>query len=190
MSKYQDKREPFYVRQRREEEEKRLRQDAASEYGYKPDENGHLVHDTSGQNKGRAPDPHPWLSGRAEERVEEENDPNKQLEARRLSALEYGFVDMNGHYVHLRDLPLQDPQDHGHQRTRKTLKPLPRQQSLSSGSLSSKPLSSSTYMVCTQLNPRNHDLSSRVTCDDSRSTHATINVMTAPSYPCSVRSVR
>ncbi len=53
------------------------------------------------------------------------------MEARRLNALDHGYVDMNGHYV-----PLQD---HGHQHTRKPIKALPRES-----------LPSSTYMVCTQ----------------------------------------
>jgi hypothetical protein len=155
--------EPFHVRQQQEKERQREaqeRKDAAMDYGYYDDEQGNLVHDTSGQNKVRSPDPHRWLSGRAEEpveeekdrraeeRVEKEEDSNKQSEARRLSALEYGYVDMNGHYVHLQDL--QDHQDHGHPHRRKPLKALPRKQTPSSGSLSSKQLSSSTYMVCTQ----------------------------------------
>jgi hypothetical protein len=129
---------PFHVRKREEEEEKRLRQDAESEHGYELDKDGHLTHHTSGQKTVRAPDPHPWLSGRAEERVEQEQEKKEQKI--KDAAFEHGYAYINGHYV-----PLED---NGY--TKKTLKPLPRQQPPSSGSLSSKPLSSSTYMVCTQ----------------------------------------
>jgi hypothetical protein len=76
---------------------------------------------------------------------EEEEEKKKKEQEIKDAAFDHGFVYINGDHVHLQDL-----QDHGHKHTRKPLKALPRQQPLSSGSLSSKPLSSSTYMVCTQ----------------------------------------
>jgi len=130
---------PFSVRQQEQEEQKKreekAREDAASDYGYGHN-NGDLTHHTWEPKIKRAPDRHPWLSGRAEQQVEEAKDPNKQSEAGRLDALEHGYEYINGHYV-----PLQDSRSassHGHQHMRKP-KPLPR-----------APLSSSTYMVCTQ----------------------------------------
>ncbi len=67
--------------------------------------NLHLTHHTWGQKNVRAPDPHPWLPGRAEERVQEAEDLNKQSEALRSNALEHGYdVDRNGHYVPIHDL--------------------------------------------------------------------------------------
>jgi hypothetical protein len=115
---------PFYVRQQEKEHAEQMQRDAALEYGYR-DNNGHLTHHTWEQKQVKAPDPH-RLSGRAEQQVEEANDANKQEQRQRDAALEHGYEYINGHYV-----PLQGS-------TRK-LKPLPR-----------VPLSSSTYMVCTQ----------------------------------------
>ena len=129
---------PFFVKRQEEEEQRRRdaeRRDAALEYGY-GDQNGHLTHDTWGQKQVRAPDPHPWLSGRAEEQVEEAKNANKQSEAKRLDALEHGYEIINGHYV--------PASAHLQRKQRKKLKPLP-----------TEPLLSSKYMVCTQaaLNP-------------------------------------
>ena len=159
---YRDHTLPYHVRKEREQQEKEeqeaQRRDAWLEHGYVPDKNGHWVHHTSEENNARAPNRHPWLPGRAEERVQEEEDPNKQLEEQRLEALNHGYDVVNGHYV-----PLTD---NGRKHTRKPLKPLPREplpreplprtQTLSREPLSreqtlSRELqSSSTYMVCTQ----------------------------------------
>ena len=138
---------PFHVRQQ-EEEEARKREEKAREYaewehGY-GHKNGQLTHDTLEQKQRRAPDPTPWLNGTAEERVREAKE--REETAREYAEWEHGYGHKNGHYVHLQDSASASAHDHRPtQRTRKVMKPL-RREPLSS----LEPLSSSTYMVCTQ----------------------------------------
>jgi hypothetical protein len=137
---------PFYVRQQEQEEqrkrEEKERKDAASDYGYVHN-NGDLTHDTWEPKQRRAPDKTPWLTGRAEQRVEEEK--AQEEHRKRDAAFERGYEYINGHLV-----PLQGSRSaSAHGGTRGKLKPLPREP-LPREPLPREPLSSSTYMVCTQ----------------------------------------